>query len=89
MGLPPYPIPALELSSPKLLALMFGHAYKAEKPGFGGKGGIPEEWGSGVCVPPLLGCESLGSRRESRATAKTHPQAFGAYTVNHSYCTVC
>lgn len=43
---------------------------------------------SGLYVPPLLGCDSLGSRRASRAAAKTHPRAFGAHTVNHSYCTV-
>lgn len=54
-------------------------------PGLAGKSSIPEEWGCRVCVPPLLNCESLGSRTQSRAAANTHPQAFGAYTVNHSY----
>lgn len=65
-----------------LLALMVGQIYKQrEAYRLSGDNGIPEDWGCGVCVPPFLGCDPLDSKRERETVAKTHPQAFRAYTL--------
>lgn len=65
MSPPHYPVLALELSSQMLLALMVGHIYKEEiNLWFSGDNGIPKDCDYGVCVPPLLDCDPLGSRRE-------------------------